>query len=116
MKPTVYVTQDVLIRGPGGVYERRYDHQAAAVYGNLQYVVNFSQAQAPPYSLIETMRSALRTFSQDDYLLPVGDPVVMSLATHFALESSGGRVQILRWDRVTQSYQVVHFDVGRRTK
>lgn len=116
MKPTVYVTQDVLVRGPGGSYERRYDHSSALSFGNLKYVVNFSQTQAPPYILVETLRNALSSFTQDDYLLPVGDPVIMSLATHFALEASGGRVQILRWDRVTQAYQPVHFDVKRRTK
>lgn len=39
-------------------------------------------------------------FTDDDYVVAIGDPVAIALIIHAAAEMNRGRVKVLRWDRL----------------
>ena len=101
--PRVYVVQQSdLNLGP------------AARYGTLVPVlpnrVNLTGTAARE---LEVITSALKDFTDADYLLPLGDPVAIGLAFCAAAAANEGRVQVLKWDRVTATYYVVNCDLSR---
>jgi len=46
----------------------------------------------------------LSNFSDDDYLLLIGDPVTIGIATALAAHWNNGRVKMLKWDRQERRY------------
>ena len=56
---------------------------------------------------LHKLRRGLKDFCDDDYLLPVGDPVLVALAALTAARENRGRVKFLRWSRERREYDVV---------
>lgn len=83
----------------------KYDLAPASVYGPLTFLL-------PPGNIFNdrvehatnTLRDKLATFTANDYLLAVGDPVAIAAASLIAGENSGGIVQLLKWSRSTERY------------
>lgn len=76
----------------------------SSVYGQLEVLIpanNIGIVMAPHVAL---MKSKLKDFSDDDYLLPLGDPVAIGMASIIAAKNNRGRVNFLRWDRQTRTY------------
>lgn len=76
----------------------------AAVYGDIEVLIATNHVGIALQPLIASMKNKLRNFDDDDYLLPVGDPVAIGIATTIAAAYNRGRVNFLRWDRQTRSY------------
>ena len=49
---------------------------------------------------VRRLGEALVDFGPDDFLLPVGDPVAIAAAAYIAARNAGGRIQILKFDRM----------------
>lgn len=50
----------------------------------------------------------LQNFEPCDYILAVGDPVLIAAAIHRAfVESGSDEVKVLRWDKIKKGYQAV---------
>lgn len=60
------------------------------------------------------MKSELRGFCDDDYLIAVGDPTLQAMAAIVAAEMNRGRVKFLKWDRELGQYFEVQFDLHYR--
>ncbi len=60
---------------------------------------------------VRRLRQGLRTFSDEDYLLLMGDPAAIAMAGAIASESNRGRIKLLKWDRQEQHYFVVNVDI-----
>lgn len=56
---------------------------------------------------LHKLRRALRDFSDDDYILPVGDVTLVGMAIAVALRENRSRANILRWNRNERKYDVV---------
>ena len=50
------------------------------------------------------LRSFLKDFTDNDYILPVGDIVAVAAAAMMASHYNAGRVRILSWDKVARQY------------
>ena len=57
-----------------------------------------------PVSTISRIKHTLRKFSEEDYLLLIGDPVAIGVAVHFALLLNGNKAKILKWDNREYKY------------
>lgn len=64
--------------------------------------------------LVEQLRHKLAAFREQDYLLTVGDPVAIGIATAIAADHTGGKVQMLKWDRQEKQYYVINIDIRRK--
>ena len=92
-------------------------------------VMNFSQARAfgtpvvmcpsGPAALNTaptewTLREHLKDFSDQDFLIAVGDPTLFGMASIIAAGSNRGRVRFLKWDKELHNYIEVDFHQFRK--
>jgi hypothetical protein len=67
-----------------------------------------------PAPTIKRLRKSLSTFSIEDYLLLMGDPIGMSLALAIAAEATNGIVKVLKWDRQHETYLPITLNLNER--
>lgn len=53
---------------------------------------------------LKILEQQLIAFTDDDYLLLIGDPIAIGMATSVAAYMNDGRVRFLRWDRQRSEY------------
>ena len=94
---TVYVTQEP----PAGL-----SILAAKEYGELKILCTSQVSMFHTADLVHNLKVQLKTFCDRDYLLPMGDPAVIGVATALAAASNEGYVQFLKWDRLERQYFV----------
>ena len=73
-----------------------------------------SQITLQPQTALARVRKVLSTMTRDDYLILLGDPVMMGMVTAVAAELLG-KVKILRFDRREFKYIPVEIDFVSRT-
>lgn len=107
---TVYVVNEPYYRHPAG--GRPFDFSAALKYGGLMKVLPPGRPPWVGEALVSRVRDAMAGFAEDDYLLPIGDPVAVSVAAVAAADMTGGRVKVLRWESETREYTVMDLDLS----
>lgn len=83
----------------------KFDISPAAKFGEIIEILppgNIADTQ----TTIRSIRDALRSFTEDDYLLLLGDPVAISLASCVAVQKAGGVLRLLKWDKRDEEYHV----------
>lgn len=106
-KPRVFVVQQ-----PAS-YDRekrqfipKYDLSPASSHGQLVVLLGpgniFKDRLA---QAVKQLRRLLATYTESDYILAVGDPVAIAAAVLIAGEHTGGKVQLLKWDRIASAYE-----------
>lgn len=106
----VFVVQDTR-RYEAGAYVSAHDLTPAEQYGELIYLLSPTAAPWKPEGIITELWDKLEDFSDDDYLLMVGNPVLIGLATAVACDVNKGRVRFLQWHGRSQSYTPVEAQV-----
>ncbi len=53
---------------------------------------------------VSRLRKGLKDFTNGDYLLLVGDPAAIGIATAVAADLNQGKVNLLKWDRQERKY------------
>jgi hypothetical protein len=110
-RPTVYVVQETMKRNHSGNWRRVHDLTPAAAYGDLEILIAGRQnIPLTPQPLIFEFRDKLRKFTDDDYLLLVGDPILIGIAIVVASDINAGKTQLLKWDRSTAQYIKIKCD------
>jgi hypothetical protein len=100
--PTVFVVQE----SPGK------DIIAAASFGNIEVLMPPNrQIMFSPVPAVRHIRDKLRNFSDEDFILAIGDPVAIGVACAIAADINAGRVKILKWDRLNTRYYPVTIDI-----
>ena len=92
-----------------------HDMTPAAVYGDLKVLLDGAPIGIRLQGMIRTLREKLRGFTDDDYILPVGDPLAMGTAIALAAERNYGRVKVLRWDGRARAYIEAQMDLAKST-
>ena len=90
----------------------KVDFSPAMEYGELEVLLSHSQSLLSPVPTIRKLRDKLENFGEDDYILPVGDPVLMSTVAMVAAHMNHGRVKLLKWDRIQRKYLVIQVDIS----
>ena len=110
---TVYVVQEPTRRDKEtGVMERMMDLSPAAEFGQIENLLPSLRLPLDPLSWIPRLRAKLYRFTDDDYLLPVGDLTAIAAASAMAAHYNRGRLRILKWDRQSRRYLVQQLDVA----
>lgn len=93
---TVYVTQK-----PDG----KKNILSASKFGDFEFILEDNPDMIfSPVPTVAKIRKKLLNFSQDDYLLLLGDPAVIGLCVHYALLNNGGKANLLKWDNREYNY------------
>ena len=81
---------------------------SAQEYGTIKVMlppwgqIIFSVAPA-----VRQLKDHLKNFSDDDYILAMGDPTAIGIACSVAAKNNNGRYKVLKWDRQESQYYVV---------
>ena len=83
------------------------DISDALRFGELDYFNHIGMQPSP--NVLETMILNIRTkvkgfYKPDDFILAIGDPILIAAAIHYALEESRV-VNVLRWSRADRAYR-----------
>jgi hypothetical protein len=84
----------------------------AAEYGELQTLLPPGQVMLATAPTIRALRDKLRTFSDSDYLLAIGDPIAIGLSVAIAAGFNGGKIKMLKWDRQEHRYYAIEADLN----
>jgi hypothetical protein len=75
------------------------------------------QITLSPAPVLRMFKSILKNYSDSDYILTMGDPVAIAIASIVASDVNNGVVNILKWDRENRAYYNVMLDYfGRKEK
>lgn len=110
LKSKVWITNESFQRTENGGIQSKFNLTPAAAYGTLEVLVPAGNSLISSVPTVRLIREKLRDFSDNDYLLPIGDPAAMMIAGAIAAEVNHGRLKLLRWDRIQQQYIVVQID------
>jgi hypothetical protein len=86
------------------------DVSPAAEYGDIEVLIEANNTGIAIQPLISLLRSRLKDFCDEDYILPVGDSVAIGVVTAIAADFNLGRVKMLRWDRQSRKYIPMRFN------
>jgi len=77
------------------------DISDAARYGNLQRPVfpPTYNAILDATDVVRKLEQALYDYEEGDYIIAIGDPAIIGVATAIAARNSGGVVNLLKWNR-----------------
>lgn len=83
----------------------------AAKYGDLVELFDNRQHALLTGPTVKTLKNKLRGFDDDDYILPIGDPILIAMATSIAAWNNMGKVKMLHWDRELKQYVVLNYEL-----
>lgn len=102
---TVYVVQEHRkYNRETGEHEPTYDLSPAQEYGELRYLLSPTAAPWRPQSIIDDLYAGLEGFGPDDYLLMMGNPVLIGLATAVVSDINDGHIKFLQWHGRERKY------------
>lgn len=90
------------------------DLAAAYGFGAVQLLLEAGEVTLSTASTVRRLKSLLKDFSDDDFLLLMGDPVAIGIATAVASDVNQGRVKFLKWSRHHQSYIPIAMDLNKK--
>lgn len=95
-----------------GSWVPEFDLSPAAEFGTVEVLMPPGHSFFSPVPVIRALKEKLKNFSDEDYLLPIGDPSIMVAAALIAGEQNHGRVKLLKWDRFQQAYIPIQLDTS----
>jgi hypothetical protein len=100
---TVYIVQEM----------RGRDISDAASFGDLEICIPAKdQSVYSTQPFLRILSRKLSKFSDKDFLLLSGDPVAIALAGAVASRSNMGKMKMLKWDRLENTYYPLAVDLN----
>jgi len=62
--------------------------------------------------LVAELKIKLASFTENDYLMLVGDPAAIAICAMIAAQKTSGKLKLLKWDRQERTYYVLNVYVG----
>ncbi len=91
----------------------KYDMSAAEAYGELVVLLRPGNIYRDGLkSAMDQLREGLATYGPEDHLLAVGDPVAIAAAVAVAAMRNGGRISLLKFDRMDSQYYAYDVDAN----
>lgn len=96
-----------------GGWVNKYDLSPARTHGELVFLLRPSNVPKDKLAeMTEHLDKLLEDFCEEDFILPVGDPVAIAAAVMIAGFHTGGVLRILKWDRFSGEYEAFVLDLG----
>ena len=106
----VFIPQVPRFRNPDSTEHEfipKLDLSPAKNYGELVECVSSAASPHDTDEVIEVLNEVLYNYSDDDYLLCVGSPIIIGWATAIAASYNEGKLNMLVWDKFRGGYKVV---------
>ena len=98
----------------GDQFVPAFDLTPAAEYGEPIVLLQSPQSFLSASMTVKLLREKLVDFSDEDYLVPIGDPALMCATAMVCSAANKGRVRMLKWDRKLQKYFPILVDLNGR--
>lgn len=92
------------------------DFRRVLEYGDPVVLLPNGRVSLSPGPTIDTLTEALKTYTDEDYIVSVGDPTAIFTAAMIVGDRNNGKCNILKWDRVSRRYIKVVVDIHYRTR
>ena len=105
----VYLTQEI----PGtSIGQPKYNVLGAQKFGQIVTVLpEKSQIILSPGPLIQKLRTLLKDYTTDDYLLLSGDPAIIGVVCSVVSDITNGKYNLLKWDRQEKTYYPIEVNI-----
>ena len=85
---------------------------SATDYGEIEIMLPAKENMMfSPAPTVAKIKSLLKNFNDEDYLLCIGDPAAIGVAIHYALLANQHKVKLLKWDRREYKYYPVEVEL-----
>ena len=101
MSSIVFVVQEV----------RGKNLTPAKEFGTLQLLLSRDQIHLDPKPAINSLHEGLQNFTDEDYLLLIGDPIAIGISVQVAASYNFGRVKVLKWDKEQSNYNDIQLEL-----
>jgi hypothetical protein len=106
----VFVVQ-CQMRWDGEKLVPKFDLGPAQEFGELVFLLSPSAAPFNSPPIVEELSGKLAGYTDDDYLLLVGNPCLIGMVVALAADANDGRVKMLQWSGRDQRYRVVEAEM-----
>ena len=111
-KPIVYVLQELPGTKAGAP---KINIMSASKYGEFKFLLpEFSQIIFSPGPLIFKLRSLLKDYTLQDYLLLTGDPAIIGVACSIVSDMTNGKYSLLKWDKQDRIYYPIKINLHEK--
>ena len=111
-KPIVYVLQELPGTKAG---TPKINIMSASKYGEFKFLLpEFSQIIFSPGPLIFKLRSLLKDYITQDYLLLTGDPAIIGVACSIVSDMTNGKYSLLKWDKQDRIYYPIKINLHEK--
>ena len=88
---------------------------SASKYGKFKFLLpEFSQIIFSPGPLIFKLRSLLKPYTTNDFLLLTGDPAIIGVACSIVSDMTGGKYSLLKWDKQDRIYYPIKINLHEK--
>ena len=105
----VYVIQEI----PGTkIGNPKINIMGASKYGTFKFLLpEDSQIIFSPGPLVYKLKSLLKDFKSNDYLLLTGDPAIIGVACSIVSDLTNGKYNLLKWDKQERTYYPIEINL-----
>ena len=105
----VYVIQEIAGTKFGNP---KINIMGASKFGQFKFLLpEDSQIIFSPGPLIYKLRSLLKNFKKEDYLLLTGDPAIIGVACSIVFDITNGKYNLLKWDKQERTYYPIEINL-----
>jgi len=110
----VYIIQEI----PGTKEGRpKINIMGAKEYGEFVFLLpELSQIIFSPGPIIFKLRQLLKNYTDKDYLLLTGDPAIIGVACSVVSDITGGKYNVLKWDKQEKKYYPIKINLYEKGK
>jgi len=102
---TVYVIQNQRqLDEQSGEYVDKFDLSPAKKFGEIQCILSPTAKPFINPTIIREIHDKLSSFRDDDYLILIGNPALIGMATAIAAWYNSGNVKLLQWNKPQKGY------------
>lgn len=95
----------------GGLVARFSGLEKASTFGEIQYILGPSDDLFETEVYLGKIHEALSSFSDDDLLLLIGNPVFIGVCVAVAAYYNEGRIRVLQWSGKNENYYELRMKV-----
>ena len=67
-----------------------------------------------PGPLVMKLRTLLKNYTEDDYLLLSGDPAIIGVACSIVSDITNGKYNLLKWDKQERRYYPIEINLDEK--
>lgn len=108
MSKVYVVTEPITYRN--GVPEPLFDISPATKFGDIEILAKHNHSMIASVPMVRYFREKLKDYCDDDYILPVGDPVTIATVAAIAADINKGYFRMLKWDKRQATYIAIEID------